>query len=318
MSADLTAVPARSTERSGGATAAGAARSRRRSAWRADAVAFVLLIPAFVVFGLFSWWPIIRGLLISFQETNLVEPARWVGLDNFHAIFADPLLGKAVGNTVLFVGLGLLIGFPAPLILAAIMSTVRRAGGVYRFLAYLPVVIPPVVSVLLWKWFYDPGSGLFNAVFGLVGLGPFPWLQSPDSAMLSLVLESTWAGMGGAVLIYLAAMVGIPAELYEAAESDGAGIWKRIWHVMLPQLRPTIGLLLLMQLISTIQVFTEPYVFTGGGPRDSTVTVLLLIFRYAFQNGAYGQAAALSFLLAIALAVLSAVYLRATRSWSRS
>ncbi|HEY9413945.1 MAG TPA: sugar ABC transporter permease, partial [Pseudonocardia sp.] len=264
------------------------------------------------------WWPIIRGLLISFQETNLVGPAQWVGLNNFVTLFADPLLGTAVSNTLLFVGLGVLIGFPVPLVLASIMSTVRRLGGVYRVLVYLPVVIPPVVSVLLWKWFYDPGPGLFNSLFGLVGLGPFRWLESPDSAMLSLVLESTWAGMGGAVLIYLAAMVGVPAELYEAAEIDGASTWQRIWHVMLPQLRPVIGLLLMLQLITTVQVFTEPYVFTGGGPQNSTVTVLLLIFRYAFQNGNYGQAAALSLLLAIALAALSAVYMRATRSWSQS
>ncbi|WIY79885.1 carbohydrate ABC transporter permease, partial [Streptomyces anulatus] len=222
------------------------------------------------------------------------------------------------GNTVFFVVLGVLIGFPAPLILAAIMSTVRRGAGVYRFLVYLPVVIPPVVAILLWKWFYDPGSGLFNNVLGKVGLGPYAWLESSDSAMLSLVLEATWAGMGGAVLIYLAAMVGIPGELYEAAEVDGAGIWRRIWHVMLPQLRSVIGLLLLVQLINTVQVFTEPYVFTGGGPENSTLTVLLLIFRYAFQDGEYGQAAALSFLMVLALALLSAVYLRATRSWSTS
>lgn len=290
----------------------------RRRRLRAELTAVAFLLPAIVIFGLFAWWPIIRGLLISFQETNLVGPAQWVGLNNFVTLFADPLLGTAVRNTLLFVGLGVLIGFPVPLVLASIMSTVRRLGGVYRVLVYLPVVIPPVVSVLLWKWFYDPGPGLFNSLFGLVGLGPFRWLESPDSAMLSLVLESTWAGMGGAVLIYLAAMVGVPAELYEAAEIDGASTWQRIWHVMLPQLRPVIGLLLMLQLITTVQVFTEPYVFTGGGPQNSTVTVLLLIFRYAFQNGNYGQAAALSLLLAIALAALSAVYMRATRSWSQS
>jgi len=113
-------------------------------------------------------------------------------------------------------------------------------------------------------------------------------------------------------------MAGIPGELYEAAEMDGSGVWRRIWHVMLPQLRPVIGLLLLVQLISTIQVFTEPYLFTGGGPQNATMTVLLLIFRYAFQNGEYGQAAALTTLMVLTLAVLSAVYLRATRSWSRT
>ncbi|WP_157253410.1 carbohydrate ABC transporter permease [Nonomuraea typhae] len=280
--------------------------------------ALVFLIPALLVFGAFSWWPIVRGLLISFQDTNLVDPARWVGLENFTALFADPLLGTAIGNTLLFVGLALVIGFPAPLVLATVMSTVRRAAGAYRFLVYLPVVVPPVVAILLWKWFYDPGHGLFNELLGLAGLGPFPWLDSPDSAMLSLVLQSTWAGMGGAVLIYLAAIVGIPSELYEAAQMDGATILQRIWHITLPQLRPVIGLLLLMQLINTMQVFTEPYVFTGGGPENATLTVLLLIFRYAFQDGAYGQAAALSLLLAVVLGILSAVYLRATRSWSAS
>ncbi|MGX1953017.1 carbohydrate ABC transporter permease [Streptomyces anulatus] len=291
---------------------------RRGIGARKQFTAWLFLVPALLVFGLFAWWPIVRSLLLSFQRTNLVEPAVWVGLDNFRTLFADPLLGTAVGNTVFFVVLGVLIGFPAPLVLAAIMSTVRRGAGVYRFLVYLPVVIPPVVAILLWKWFYDPGSGLFNNVLGKVGLGPYAWLESSDSAMLSLVLEATWAGMGGAVLIYLAAMVGIPGELYEAAEVDGAGIWQRIWHVMLPQLRSVIGLLLLVQLINTVQVFTEPYVFTGGGPENSTLTVLLLIFRYAFQDGEYGQAAALSFLMVLALALLSAVYLRATRSWSTS
>ncbi|MFF8914054.1 carbohydrate ABC transporter permease [Streptomyces sp. NPDC015032] len=291
---------------------------RRGTGSHKQFTAWLFLVPALLVFGLFAWWPIVRSLLLSFQKTNLVEPAVWVGLDNFRTLFDDPLLGTAVGNTLFFVGLGLLIGFPAPLILAAIMSTVRRGAGVYRFLVYLPVVIPPVVAILLWKWFYDPGSGLFNNVLGKVGLGPYSWLESSDSAMLSLVLESTWAGMGGAVLIYLAAMVGIPGELYEAAEVDGAGIWRRIWHVMLPQLRSVIGLLLLVQLINTVQVFTEPYVFTGGGPENSTLTVLLLIFRYAFQDGEYGLAAALSFLMVLTLALLSAVYLRATRSWSTS
>lgn len=293
-------------------------RLRRGTGARKQFTAWLFLVPTLLVFGLFAWWPIVRSLLLSFQRTNLVEPAVWVGLDNFRTLFDDPLLATAVGNTVFFVVLGLLIGFPAPLILAAIMSTVRRGAGVYRFLVYLPVVIPPVVAILLWKWFYDPGSGLFNNVLGKVGLGPYAWLESSDSAMLSLVLEATWAGMGGAVLIYLAAMVGIPGELYEAAEVDGAGIWRRIWHVMLPQLRSVIGLLLLVQLINTVQVFTEPYVFTGGGPENSTLTVLLLIFRYAFQDGEYGQAAALSFLMVLALALLSAVYLRATRSWSTS
>jgi ABC-type sugar transport system permease subunit len=277
--------------------------------------AALFLIPTVLVFGLFSWWPIIRSVVLGFQRTNLVEAATFAGLDNFRTLLADPLLGMAVRNTLLFTGLALVIGFPLPIFLAVLMSELRRGSGLMRVLVYLPVVVPPVVAVLMWKWFYDPDSGLFNQLLGLVGLGPYPWLQSTGMAMPSLVLEATWAGAGGAVLIYLAALSSVPTELYEAAELDGASVWRRLWHVTLPQLRPILLIMLLLQVINTFQVFTEPFVLTDGGPEDSTVTVLLLIYRYAFVNGDYGTAAALSVSLAVVLAVLSAGYLRLTRTW---
>ncbi|MEV4019979.1 sugar ABC transporter permease [Nonomuraea angiospora] len=277
--------------------------------------AALFLIPTVLVFGLFSWWPIIRSVVLGFQQTNLVEAATFAGLDNFRTLLADPLLGTAVRNTLLFTGLALLIGFPLPIFLAVVMSELRRGSGLMRVLVYLPVVVPPVVAVLMWKWFYDPDSGLFNQLLGLVGLGPYPWLQSTGMAMPSLILEATWAGAGGVVLIYLAALSSVPTELYEAAELDGASVWRRLWHVTLPQLRPILLIMLLLQVINTFQVFTEPFVLTDGGPEDSTVTVLLLIYRYAFVNGDYGTAAALSVSLAVVLAVLSAVYLRLTRAW---
>ncbi|EDY45729.1 carbohydrate ABC transporter permease [Streptomyces sp. SPB074] len=289
---------------------------RFRARLRNDLVAALFLLPALFCFGYFAWWPVLKGLELSFQQTNLVDAAQWVGLDNFRRVFEDPLVTTAVENTLLFAGLALVIGFPIPLALALQISTVRRLPGLYRYLVYLPVMLPPVVSVLLWKAFYDPDSGLFNAVLGLVGLGPYPWLQSTHTAMLSLVLEATWAGLGTATLIYLAALTRVPPELYEAAETDGAGIWRRAWHIALPQLRGTVLLLLLLQFIGTLQAFTEPFVMTDGGPQNATVTVLLLIYRYAFVDGDYGAASALSLLLAAALSLMSAVYLRATRRWS--
>ncbi|MCQ8192620.1 sugar ABC transporter permease [Streptomyces sp. RCU064] len=285
---------------------------------RNDLVALAFLLPALFCFGYFAWWPLVRGLELSFQQTNLVDPAQWVGLSNFQHVLDDPMLATAVKNTLLFAGLALVIGFPLPLLLAVQMSTLRRLAGLYRYLVYLPVMLPPVVGVLLWQMFYDPDHGLFNKVLGLVGLGPYPWLQSTHSAMLSLVLESTWAGMGSATLIYLAALTRVPPELYEAAETDGARIWRRMWHITLPQLRGTVLLLLLMQLIGTLQVFAEPYLMTDGGPENATVTVLLLIYRYAFIDGDYGAASAMSLLLAAALSLLSAVYLWSTRRWSSS
>jgi multiple sugar transport system permease protein len=279
----------------------------------------VFLVPAFLVFGYFAWWPIGRSLVLSLQQTNLVDAPTWVGWRNFEVLFNDPLLPTAVGNTLWFTALSLLIGLPMPLMLAVLISELRRFGGLARFLVYLPVVIPPVVSVLLWKFFYNPEpTGLVNSVLGLVGLGPFPWLQSPDWSMPSLVIVATWSGAGGAVLIYLAAITSVSGELYEAAEIDGASVMRRVWHVLLPQMRGVILILLLLQIIGALQVFTEPYVMTDGGPMNSTVTVLLMIYRYAFLFGDYGTATALSVLLAGALVVVSAIYLRLTRSWSTS
>lgn len=286
---------------------------------RASVAGLVFLLPALLLFGYFAWWPIAQSLVLAFQQTNLIAPAEWVGLRNFEQLFADPLLPKAALNTLWFTALSLLIGLPVPLFLAVAISELRRGGALARVLAYLPVVIPPVVSVLLWKVFFAPGEqGVVNAALGLVGLGPFPWLQSPELAMPSLVIVATWSGAGTAVLIYLAALTGVSTELYEAAELDGASIWQRIRHVTLPQLRGVILILLLLQIIGALQVFTEPYVMTDGGPANATVTVLLMIYRYAFLFGNYGVATALSVLLAVVLVIVSAVYLRLTRSWSSS
>jgi multiple sugar transport system permease protein len=281
----------------------------------------LFLLPLLLVFGAFSWYPIVRTIVMSLQHTNLVQAPTWVGLDNFRAVIHDPLLPIAVKNTAYFALLALIFGYPIPLAAAVLMSEVRRARGFYSVLAYLPVVIPPVVAVLLWKTFYDASSiGVFNTVFGWVGLGPYPWLQSPHWAMPSLVLESTWANAGGTVIIYLAALTSVNPELYEAAGVDGAGIWRKVRHVTLPQLRGVLLVTMILQIIGTAQVFLEPYLFTSGGPANATLTVLLLIYDYAFGNslgGDYGKATALSLMLAVFLALFSLVYLRATRSWSQ-
>jgi len=280
----------------------------------------LFLLPMLLIFGAFSWYPIVRTVLMSLQHTNLVQAPTWVGFANFSKVLHDPLLPVAVKNTAYFAGLALVFGYPIPLAAAVLMSEVRKRRGLYSSLAYLPVVIPPVVAVLLWKTFYDASStGVFNTVLGWVHLGPYPWLQSQSWAMPSLVLESTWANAGATVIIYLAALTGVNHELYEAAAVDGAGIWRKVWHITLPQLRGVLLVTMILQIIGTAQVFLEPYLFTSGGPANATLTVLLLIFNYAFGNslgGDYGSATALSLMLAGFLALFSLFYLRATRSWS--
>lgn len=293
---------------------------RRRRPRRAQATALLIALPAVLVFAVFSWWPIARGLLMSVQRTTFVGAPTWVGLDNFAYVLQDPLLGTAVLNTLQFAVLAILFGFPLPLALAVVISTVsRRRRTLYAATAYLPVIVPPVVAILLWKFLYEPGpDGVLNTLLGPVGLGPYPWLNSASLAMPSIVLQATWAGAGTSVLIYLAALTSVRPELYEAAVLDGAGIASRVWHVTLPQIRGTVLIMLLLQIIGAAQVFTEPFLMTGGGPQNATLTVLLLMYKYAFGGSAdYGAATALSVLLAVVLAILSAVYLRATRRWQQ-
>ncbi|WP_200942409.1 MULTISPECIES: carbohydrate ABC transporter permease [unclassified Leifsonia] len=280
----------------------------------------IFLAPMLVVFTVFSWSPIVQSVIMSFQKTNLVQPATWVGLDNFERVLSDPNLGTAILNTLYFAVLALVFGFPIPLFLAVLMSEVKRGKGLYSALAYMPVVIPPVVAVLLWKVFYDASpNGVFNTMLGWVGIPPQPWLQSAVTAMPSLVIEATWAAAGGSIIIYLAALISVPPELYDAAEVDGAGVWRKVWHVTMPQLRGVLFIMLILQIIATSQVFLEPYLFTGGGPNNATLTILLLIYRYAFQNslgGDYGEATALSLMLAIFLGLMSWAYFKLTERWS--
>ena len=311
-STDLRAAPARERQK----------RRHNPITWVQRGVLYTVLflLPVLIIFGVFSWSPIVQAVVMSVQKTNLVTPPTFVGWDNFVAVFNDPLFWIAVRNTAYFAFLAVLIGYPVPLIVAVLMSEVRRFKGLFSVLAYLPVVILPVVSVLLWKIFYDASpTGVFNTILGWFHIPPQPWIQDAATAMPSLVLQATWAGAGGTIIIYLAAMTSVAPELYDAAEVDGASLWGKIWHVTLPQLRGILFITFILQIIATAQVFLQPYLFTGGGPANSTTTILLLIYQYAFTNslgGAYGQATALSLMLAIFLAVLSIVYFRLTARWS--
>ena len=278
-----------------------------------NAVAYAFLAAGIVCFALFSWYPLIRGIMLSFQQDNLVTPPTWVGLQNYRNLFADPLFTTAWKNTAEFTGLALVFGYFVPLAIAVLLNELRHLSGFFRIAVYLPVMLPPIVSVMMWSYFYDPGNGLFNILLRDAHLPTSQWIQSPHTAMISLVLVSTWSNMGGATLMYLAALKAIPGELYEAAEIDGAGPWRRLRTVTLPQLRFIMLVLLLLQIIATMQVFIEPFQLTGFTD-PSTITIMTLVYRYAFAvNQDFGLAASLSVLLFLVLAAFSALYLWLTR-----
>jgi len=270
----------------------------------------LFLLPAFAFYAIFQWAPIIYNFFLAFQNFIPGLPAEWVGLANFRRVLGDSLLPVAVKNTLTFTGLALLIGFIVPLVTGITITELRKGRSFFRLAIYMPNIIPAIALYVMWLYLFNPAVGLLNQILNFFGLPGSEWLLSPKTALVSLVMMSTWANFGTTAVLYMASLSAISEELYEAAEIDGAGVWKRIRHITLPALRPTILILLLMQLIFTMQVMQEPMVMTGGGPNNATMTVMYMIYNYAFVYAEFGKAGALGILLFVFLLLLSLVYVK--------
>jgi len=281
----------------------------KSSKWRKYGSGYLFLLPAAVLFLLFLWIPIIKGFVFSFQNVDFVKGNSFVGLDNFRTVFHDSEIGVSVRNTLYYMGLCLVIGFWVPILFAVIVSEIRRFQGFVRVSAYLPNVIPLVVLYGLWRWIYDP-VGPINAALQWLGLGQVLFMTDTKWSMASLVIMEMWQQFGSAMLIYLAAILSVPKDWYEAAEIDGAGVWARIRHITLPSIRNLIGLLLILQLIATSQGYQSQLAMLDGGPVNATMTYGLKIVKYAFTQQNYGVASAMGVLMFIVLSVLAVIQFR--------
>ncbi|HSR83390.1 MAG TPA: sugar ABC transporter permease [Streptosporangiaceae bacterium] len=290
---------------------------------RRNLSAYAFLIGAVLCFTFFSWYPIVREVVMSFQKAVYGGGYTWAGFRNYTRIIHDPMFWQAWRNTLEFTLLALVIGYAVPFCVAILLNELRHARGYLRILVYLPVMLPPASALLLFSYFYNPQYGLFDDVLRILHLPTSQWVLQPgtgfiSTAMVSVVVASTWMNMGAATLIYLAALQNIPGELYEAAELDGAGLFSRIRHVTIPQTRLILILLLMLQVVATMQMFVESFVLTngGGGVGNNTQSVVMLIYQYAFAySGAsnYNSASALGVILMVVLAVFSGGFLWATR-----
>jgi len=280
----------------------------RRRSW----IGLLFLLPAFLVFGLFQWYPILNNFLLAFQEyTPGLEPS-WIGLANYESVLGDERFYVALQNTVAYVGICLVIGFAVPIAVAIAISLLRRGKGFYRLAIYVPNIIPAIATYVIWGWIFNPQFGLLNQVVGWFGLDGLNWLTDKNLVLGSLALMATWAGFGSTAVLYMASLTAISPEMYEAAELEGAGVWQRIRFITLPSLAPTISLMLILQLLATFQILQEPFVMTAGGPNDASLSVMLLSYQYAFSNVEFGKAGALGSLLFLALVSLSISYVRAS------
>ncbi len=237
---------------------------KTRLFFRRNLGGYLFLLPALLIFALFVWYPLVLGIIMSFQSVDMINPAIWVGWANYQEVFSDPLFGIAWRNTLVFTSYALLFGYFVPIVLALLINEMRHGKGMLRLAFYLPVMLPPIVTAFLWLWLYNADAGLLNALLHLVHLPGGLWLENQGTALPALVVVATWGAAGSTMLIYLAALQSVPASLYEAAEIDGSNLWQRIWHVTLPTIRPIMLLMLVLQIIATMQVFTEPFVITGG------------------------------------------------------
>jgi multiple sugar transport system permease protein len=312
-----TAVTLSKAEGSPGPLERRAPRGGRNRRLRRNLSAHGFLIGAVLCFALFSWYPMVREIILSFQQTHL-GVTTWAGWQNYSRIFHDPTFWTAWRNTLEFTGLALVFGYAVPFFAAILLNELRHARGYLRTLVYLPVMLPPASALLLFHYFYDPTDGLFNRILQLLHLPTSQWVQSPGTtipttAMISVVIAATWMNMGAATLIYLAALQNIPGELYEAAELDGAGLLSRIWHITVPQTRRILSMLLMLQIVATMQMFVEAFILTGGpGVNNNTLSVVDLIYIYAFSmsgSSNYNSASALGVVLMLVLGAFSGAYL---------
>lgn len=244
-----------------------------------------------------------------------MRTVEFVGFKNYIDVFHHPDFLPAVRNTCLYAIWSLIIGFFIPIIMAILINEMIYAKGLFRVGTYFPNVVPGLATVLMWGFILKPGkTGVLNIILGHFGMEPSIWLSDPKLTIPLIVLTMTWKGAGATALIYLAALQGINRELYEAAIIDGAGIWSRIVNITIPGLRKLIRTLLILQVISVFQILYEPLVMTNGGPNNASISIMQLVFKYAFEKFDYPKAAAVSVMISVSLVILTVVYNKINKS----
>jgi multiple sugar transport system permease protein len=263
----------------------------RRAGWLAP---YVFISPFYILFGLFLVVPICVGVYLSFTEWGGFGDPVWTGLDNYSRLFADSNFYTSLTNTLVYVLVSLVVVVPLALLIAqALNGRGLRARDFFRFVYFTPTVLSPIVIALVFQLLYDKNFGLLNAAIqATVGGGGIDWLGSPVWAKVSVSILIVWRWTGYLTIFFLAGLQGVPRELYEAAEIDGAGPVKRFFNITIPSLRPVTAFVVVTSLVGSAQIFEEPYLLTAGGPDFATLSVAQFIYRAAFQRQEIGYAAA--------------------------
>ncbi|MCK9243789.1 MAG: sugar ABC transporter permease [Candidatus Marinimicrobia bacterium] len=259
---------------------------------------YLMSLPYVLYFCLFIGFPIVFSFILIFHKWNVVTPMQWIGLRNFSRLFQDIQFFISIRNTLVFLVIHIPLQIIVALMLALLLNRKIKLKGFFRALYFLPVVVSGVVITILWQQLYAYETGLLNLLMTKLGITKIPWLINTNWAMPSIAIMATWKNVGLYIVLFLVGLQGIPRYLYEAAEIDGARSLQQFFHITLPALNSTIVLVVILSTIGGFSLFIEPFVMTGGGPMNSTLSAMLYIYNQAFYFGHMGYAATLGFFFA--------------------
>jgi len=266
---------------------------------QSDHNGYWFVLPYVIFFLTFIAYPLVFSFILIFHRWNIVTPMQWVGLKNFGRMFQDPLFFKSLVNTLIFLAIHIPLQLLVALGLALLLHSKIQMRGFFRAVYFLPVVVSGVVVTILWQQLYSYDYGVLNTVLTVFNLPRIPWLVDPGFAMPSIAIMATWKNVGIYIVLFLVGLQSIPHELYEAAAIDGADTVKQFFRITLPMLNSTIVVIIVLSTIGGFSLFIEPYVMTGGGPMQSTLSGMLYIYNQAFYFNHMGYAASLGFIFAL-------------------
>jgi multiple sugar transport system permease protein len=290
-------------------------RRLRRSYMRRRALtAYGFLLPNAIFFIAFLLIPVGYLFYLTFHNGGIITPTTYVGLDNWRDLWGDDLIITAIKNTAIYCLIAIPSVFVIGMVLALCLQKIPHGGQLFRSIFYVPTLTPYAVAALIWLFMYQRDFGALNVARDAVGLGPRNWLGDTSLVIPSIAMLEVWRGVGYWTLLFLAALLALPKELYQAATIDGANAWQRFWRITLPLMRPTMFFAVVMATIWNFQLFDSVSILTDGGPANSSVTVVWYIYKAMFQfNDKTGFAAALSFLLLIFILILTTIEIRLLR-----
>lgn len=287
---------------------------RSRRWWRILIAGYLFVLPWILGFLIFTAGPMLASIVMSFMKWEVITPPEFVGVQNFTALISDPLFTTSLYNTAFYTILAVPLQLIVALLTAMLLNTKAKGIAFYRTIYYLPSVTPVVASAMLWLWIFNPEFGLANALLDKLNLPKQLWLLDPNWAKPAFIFMSLW-GVGGTMVIFLAGLQGVPAELYEAASIDGASTLQRFRRITLPMLTPVIFFNLLIGLIDSFQIFSSAYIMTDGGPQNRTLFYVLYLYRNGFKYFQMGYASALAWVLFLIVLLVTLLQFRLSKRW---